>query len=465
VAGGKAEHHSIQTELVRSLSKISDANTKRVGYSEQYIGYYHGANFPLLGQSAQLSVSALGSSIEVKLNNQLVLHVTDATYTSGRVGLRIYGDAVLPCDSTFANVVVTAVATDIKVTNFADGESINYDLPLLIGTAQGSNSISITIGNSTLNWFVRDGRWRAFVPLQVGANTILLTSPSGNRASLKLNYRPQRNNKMVRLVYVLGSDSAGSFDAPIGAPNGLSNAISRLRLAGRMLQSITAELLYEKGLPRQTFRLLHDESFNPIVDTPRSPLSINQLRSMDSSSLWSHYYGLFSGLPNRENVIDVTVIADTHFDVATGQVLAHAALGGGRLCLFGSGTFYSFPDSLNEIESHFLDTSPIESYLFPEIGRARQYWAAYTTSLGAILHETGHCFGLPHPTNPTPGDIMARGFDYLNRAAVTYEPGFGNINPAVDIMPRWTNDDAITLQANSWFSKVMYDIYLPAIVR
>jgi hypothetical protein len=60
---------------------------------------------------------------------------------------------------------------------------------------------------------------------------------------------------------------------------------------------------------------------------------------------------------------------------------------------------------------------------------------------------------------------MARGFDYLNRAAVTYEPGFGNINPAVDIMPRWTNDDAITLQANSWFSKVMYDIYLPAIVR
>jgi hypothetical protein len=26
VAGGKAEHHSIQTELVRSLSKISDAN-------------------------------------------------------------------------------------------------------------------------------------------------------------------------------------------------------------------------------------------------------------------------------------------------------------------------------------------------------------------------------------------------------------------------------------------------------
>ena len=189
VAGGKAEHHSIQTELVRSLSKISDANTKRVGYSEQYIGYYHGANFPLLGQSAQLSVSALGSSIEVKLNNQLVLHVTDATYTSGRVGLRIYGDAVLPCDSTFANVVVTAVATDIKVTNFADGESINYDLPLLIGTAQGSNSISITIGNSTLNWFVRDGRWRAFVPLQVGANTILLTSPSGNRASLKLNYR------------------------------------------------------------------------------------------------------------------------------------------------------------------------------------------------------------------------------------------------------------------------------------
>jgi len=376
------------------------------------------------------------------------------------IAASLLSGGVLPCDSAFASIVVTAVTTDIHVTNFADGEIINYDLPLLKGTAQGSDSISITTGNSTLNWSVREGRWRAFVPLQVGENIIILTSSSGNSTSLKLTYRPQRNEKLVRLVYVLGSDSAGNFDAPIGAPNGLSNAVSRLQLAGRMLQSITAELLYEKGLPRQTFNLLHDENYNPVVDTPRSPLSINQLRSMDSFSLWSHYYSLFSSLPNRENIIDVTIIADTHFDVATGQVLAHAALGGGRLALFGSGTFYSLPDSLDEIESHFLDASPIESYLFPEVGRARQYWAAYTTTIGAILHELGHCFGLPHPTNPTPGDIMARGFDYLNRMVVTYEPGFGNINPAVDIMPRWTDDDAIALQSNPWFSTIAYNIYV-----
>jgi len=92
------------------------------------------------------------------------------------IAASLLSGGVLPCDSAFASIVVTAVTTDIHVTNFADGEIINYDLPLLKGTAQGSDSISITTGNSTLNWSVREGRWRAFVPLQVGENIIILTS-------------------------------------------------------------------------------------------------------------------------------------------------------------------------------------------------------------------------------------------------------------------------------------------------
>ena len=38
------------------------------------------------------------------------------------------------------------------------------------------------------------------------------------------------------------------------------------------------------------------------------------------------------------------------------------------------------------------------------------YWANYATTLGASMHELGHCFDLAH----TPGGIMGRGFDDMN---------------------------------------------------
>lgn len=42
------------------------------------------------------------------------------------------------------------------------------------------------------------------------------------------------------------------------------------------------------------------------------------------------------------------------------------------------------------------------------------FWANYSTTLGAALHELGHCFDLMH----MPEGIMARGFDDMNRFVV-----------------------------------------------
>ena len=39
------------------------------------------------------------------------------------------------------------------------------------------------------------------------------------------------------------------------------------------------------------------------------------------------------------------------------------------------------------------------------------YWANYSTTLGAALHELGHCFDLMH----MPEGIMARGFDDMHK--------------------------------------------------
>ena len=344
-------------------------------------------------------------------------------------------------------------AATLSILNFANGETVRYDLPLLKGTAPGASTVQIESAGSTVTWRVNGaGSWRAFVPLVQGDNEIRLTTSLGSRYRFHLTYTPQDNPYVLRLVYPMGSDSPGTFDAPAGAPHAVSNAQRRLQLTGRMLQSLTAELLYEQGQPRRTFRLLTNADGSPVVDTPRSPLTVAQLRSMEGIDLWNHFYDLFGSLPNRDKTIDVAVMADTHFDAGTGTPLAHTALGGGPLALFGGGTLYSYAETVDEIEPHFLDTHAIEQGLFPEYGRRAEYWATYTTSIGAILHEVGHTFGLPHPDVPTSGDIMWRGFDYLNRAAVTSEPYHGDVNPLVDIMPQWTAADVATLNANAWLN-------------
>jgi hypothetical protein len=57
-----------------------------------------------MGHSAKITVTARGSVMEVHLNNVRVLRVMDASFDTGLIGLRIYGDPDYPCDATFANV-------------------------------------------------------------------------------------------------------------------------------------------------------------------------------------------------------------------------------------------------------------------------------------------------------------------------------------------------------------------------
>ena len=342
----------------------------------------------------------------------------------------------------------------ITIENFENGETVRYDLPLLTGTAQGASYLVIYVNGATTQWTVNDERWRAFVSLREGTNHLTLMTQGGGYLSFVLEYLPLVNDKTIRLVYLLGSDSAGNFDAPPGVPNALVDAIPRIRLAGRMIQSLAAELIADKGLPRQTFRLLTGADQAPIVETQVSPLSVDELRSMDGLQLWFHFVHLMGDIPDRENIIDLAIIADTHFDPSINPTvpLAHTALGAFPLALYGGGSIHSWPTAVDEIESRYTDSRSTEPFLFPEFGRSKQYWSNATTSVGAAMHELGHTFGLAHPEPGDPANLMNRGFDYLNRAIVTFEPEVGAIDPASDLMPRWDDSSITILQDNPWFA-------------
>jgi hypothetical protein len=65
---------------------------------------YRGHIFSTLGASAEISVTAKGPWMEVRLNGVVVLQAKDSTFASGRIGLRIFGDPEYPCDASFTKV-------------------------------------------------------------------------------------------------------------------------------------------------------------------------------------------------------------------------------------------------------------------------------------------------------------------------------------------------------------------------
>jgi serine/threonine-protein kinase len=79
---------------------------KRTGYIDQTLAYAHPGPFPTAGGALRLRVVATGPLIEVFANGVRVIAVSDASYRSGTVGLRIYGDTANPCDGSFSDVLL-----------------------------------------------------------------------------------------------------------------------------------------------------------------------------------------------------------------------------------------------------------------------------------------------------------------------------------------------------------------------
>lgn len=76
---------------------------KRYDGNEVTLGSFKRRRLP---QSAKITVNARGSSIGVCLNDVPVLSVSDTTFRSGFVGLRIYGDTGKPCDGSFGMLTI-----------------------------------------------------------------------------------------------------------------------------------------------------------------------------------------------------------------------------------------------------------------------------------------------------------------------------------------------------------------------
>ena len=319
----------------------------------------------------------------------------------------------------------SAAAPVILIRNLTADTTLRYPLALLRGEVDVPDGTEVSVVNESgpgagreFRTRVTDKRFVVLADLATGVNRLKI-SAAGGLLHLPIRYQPQTNPYYVRLVYY--TEQAGDTAYQSERPNDPQNYAARLETSARLLQTFTAESMNDQGLGRKTFNLELDGSGKPVVHVVRGSQPTAYYHAKDGGTLWSEIYGDLNRRMPDARAKNLVIMAFTRFDSDTKVAKAHTALGGGNLGLFGSAGLFAWPGTTAEIQEAFNDTTRVDAARTHDDSNGRStYWGLASTTLGAVIHEMGHTFGLPHSTDPM--DIMTRGFDHLNRRFTVVEP-------------------------------------------
>ncbi|KAJ8725548.1 hypothetical protein PYW08_003731 [Mythimna loreyi] len=330
--------------------------------------------------------------------------------------------------------------SSIFITNFQNGDVVNYSLVLVKGIITRGNSnnnekLICTLKSENFQnksqWDVYNGEFKVIIELKRGENVIELEYTEQQKKILLLDYTPRKTNLRVTPVYIICQGHDGCFQSPPEIDNSTESACARIALGAKLIQCLTAEKLFESGIGRKTFQLEHEVNpKKPECIIFKSGLNVNKARKMKQTELWSHFGRelMLSDLGSNERkflgFISCTRYKGTDIDkpMTHEEIIslteAYAALGGGGLALFGTACLYTWPTTVEEIVPKFLDATPVNVRRFmDDSGYRGTLGGCFATTLGSVFHELGHTFDLGH----TKDGIMGRGFDNLDRVFVMGE--------------------------------------------
>ena len=375
----------------------------------------------------------------------------------------------------------------IVIENVSDGEIVTYPILLIRGKIDNVDALSLgednngsfnskhniflthTIGTRKSNkeylqtipvtYFGETvAKFKFLLQLKCGINKISLEY-FRIRRSVTIKYDPPYDDQIhrVKLLYIVCSDSDGSFQTPYKGrvydqrkngknvgnheeANDISSAKKKISLAGAIIQSILAESLEVHGFGRKTIHFYNDiyeQSNNGVDDFAAYPktyifksnLSTKEVYNMDQRKLWEHHakeivaseklnatktpykvkYLAIHSATRYHN--DSKIVPKDHAEVLS-LTKGYASIGGGDFALLGSGCLYTWPEQLSEVIPTLYSTTEIDvTKVMDDSAYRKTIGGSYATTLGAVIHELGHTFDLGHATN----GFMARGFDDVDR--------------------------------------------------
>jgi hypothetical protein len=350
-------------------------------------------------------------------------------------------------------------ANSIQITNYTNNTTIRHPVPLIRGTIADANATSVTVINTSstrptrkIEGLAHNGKFKALAELVPGENKLLIKAGE-DELPLTLNYKPQTNPYAVRVFFLTDKTGDTKYQTPV--ENDPQDYHGKLGTAMKLMQTFTAERMYDLGFGRITFNLEFDEAGRVIVRTLQADETADCCRQMTGLKLWHYTDRLIRRKYPNKYAKNLVIPAFTRFSPDTKKTYAHTALGAGQLALFGGANIFTWPNSLNEAKKAFSDATIIDTTkFFSDSVDRHTFWAAASTTIGAALHELGHTFDLPH--SQSPHDIMTRGFDRFNRAFTLIEPPHARLNKPYEFsesqIPRWEPPSAAWLKFNRWFA-------------
>ncbi|XP_077534257.1 uncharacterized protein LOC144146165 [Haemaphysalis longicornis] len=345
-----------------------------------------------------------------------------------------------------------------KITNRKVGDIVRYPLALLCGVCPSDEaSSSVFVANCSsenpdafTSWPLIDGKFKFLVLLVLGKNELVLKSEETCQ-SFTLVFEPLSSfpSNYIRLVYVLCRDAPdeGHFQGPQDEDCSVESARDRIALGMQLLQMTMSESLAASGMSGKSFRLEQSKDFGkPLVHVFRSKLCYDEAIGMTAEDVWSYVATelMNSELRDGDRCKFVAFLSWTRYQAGVepkthGDVLSrtsgHVMIGAGGLALCGTGCLYTWARSIEELSQRLYDSRLVDRLRFMDDSNYRGTLSAcYSSSLGGVLHEMGHTFGLGH----TAEGIMGHGFHDIAHVYTVSDR---------DVEDVWGNFRSVTVEA------------------
>lgn len=278
----------------------------------------------------------------------------------------------------------------ITLTNTTNGEVYCYSLPIIKGyisaltkgcDIEGEKVITLRKINNNNNelseityWPIINGNFKCLAKLSVGKNDFVLEYEN-SFLSFNLQFKTKKSRYHVLPVYIICDGHDGKFQAPEKEDNSPVSACKRIALGSKLIQSFTAEKLYESNMGRITFQLASDMNMNLDCIVFHSKLTPDDIYDMEPEEIWEHFgrelmsssYGSdqrkFLAFLSCTKYIPSEKIPETYEEVVA-QMQGHIALGGGGLAIFGTGCLHTWPERIEDILPKFLDETKVDKTKF-----------------------------------------------------------------------------------------------------
>jgi hypothetical protein len=311
-----------------------------------------------------------------------------------------------------------ALSIGLEITNFKPDATIPISVAIVRGKTDAKKIWVGIEGETETELPVLEGKFSIPLHLKLGKNFVKVRDE--DRVLLQaINYKPENSDYKVRPVYLLAKDEEPTF-LGLGR-NDESEVRARFSTAVELMQGFCAQAMADAGYGFKTFHLDFEPSGQAEIDFVRMGETGDDLNKLGGYELYAKVNEMLSKKYDYNRTKVIAIMGFTRYDMKTRTVSAHTALGGGGLGLFASGSMQFWPRSIADSWRVFGDPTPVDPYqTFDDSGLRYRVWANAATTIGAMMHEMGHTFGLPHTVDGR--CIMSRGFDQFNLSLFEIEP-------------------------------------------